>query len=189
VTRLEPKVWSANLWQAPFTQQLDIVLVLDNEATRLTTPPTNPDNIRWIGDVSVILWAGDFVLMLNQKLSKLVEAKNFAFIATVGRDGYPTVTPVWIDHDGEHLLVNTTNIRAKTRNVKTNPKVSVAVVDWSNPYDKVVVKGRVVEVSENGADEHIDKLAKKYLGQDKYPWHNPKEKRVIIKIKPEKVLE
>ncbi|MEM0272220.1 MAG: PPOX class F420-dependent oxidoreductase [Thermoprotei archaeon] len=127
--------------------------------------------------------------MLSEKLIKLVEARNFAFIATLGKDGYPTVTPVWIDHDGEHLLVNTTANRAKARRVRVNPKVSVAVVDWSNPYDKVVVKGRVVEVSDNGAEAHIDKLAKKYLGQDKYPWKNPSEKRVILKIKPEKVLD
>ncbi|MEM0322119.1 MAG: pyridoxamine 5'-phosphate oxidase family protein, partial [Thermoprotei archaeon] len=101
----------------------------------------------------------------------------------------PTVTPLAPGHDGERRLVNTTANRAKARRVRVNPKVSVAVVDWSNPYDKVVVKGRVVEVSDNGAEAHIDKLAKKYLGQDKYPWKNPSEKRVILKIKPEKVLD
>lgn len=125
---------------------------------------------------------------MDQKLAKLVEGKNFGFLATIGRDGYPTVTPVWVDHDGENILVNTTDTRAKVRNARRNPKVSLAVVDWSNPYDKVVVRGRVVEITEKGADEHIDRLAKKYLGQDKYPWRSPGEKRVILKIRPEKVI-
>lgn len=127
--------------------------------------------------------------MLSQKTIKLIEGKNFGFIATVDKDGYPTVTPVWVDHDGQNILVNTIDTRAKVRNAKRNPKVSIAVVDWSNPYDKVVIKGRVVEITEKGAKEHIDKLAKKYLGQDKYPWSAPNEKRVILKIKPEKIIE
>lgn len=126
---------------------------------------------------------------MDQKLAKLVEGKNFGFIATISGDGYPVVTPVWVDHDGENILVNTTEGRAKVKNVRRNPKVSLAVVDWSNPYDKAVVKGRVVEVTEKGADEHIDKLAKKYLGVEKYPWKTPGEKRVILKIRPEKVLK
>ncbi|PSN82269.1 PPOX class F420-dependent enzyme [Candidatus Marsarchaeota G1 archaeon OSP_D] len=125
---------------------------------------------------------------IEEKARKIIEGKNFGFLATIKRDGSPQITPVWVDHDGEHVLVNTTKNRAKTANAKRDPRVALAIVEHENPYSKVVIYGRVVEITENGANEHIDKLAKKYLGKEKYPWSSHKEKRVIMKIKPEKIV-
>jgi PPOX class probable F420-dependent enzyme len=126
---------------------------------------------------------------LNSKVKKLAEGKNFAYVATIRKDGSPQVAPVWVDHDGENLLVNTTNNRAKFANIKRDPRVAVAIADSANPYNKVIVYGKVIGHETQGADKHIDRLAKKYLGKDEFPWKNPKEQRVILKIKVEKAVE
>jgi PPOX class probable F420-dependent enzyme len=103
-------------------------------------------------------------------------------------DGSPQVTPIWIDTDGEHVLVNTAIGRLKDENVMRDPRVAVAVFDQSNPYNMVTIRGKVVERTTNGAEEHIDKMAKKYLGLDKYPGRAPGEKRILLKIKPDKIF-
>ena len=111
----------------------------------------------------------------------------FAQLATVNADGTPQVTPVWVDYDGTHVLVNTARGRIKTRNLERNPRVALAISDPENPYRYVGVQGRVVEMTEKGADAHIDKMAKKYLNKDSYPFRQPGEVRVIVKIAPDKV--
>jgi PPOX class probable F420-dependent enzyme len=113
--------------------------------------------------------------------------RAFAQLATVNADGSPQVTPVWVDYDGKHLLVNTARGRVKTKNLERNPRVALAIADPENPYRYVGIQGRVVEMTEQGADAHIDKMAKKYLNKDAYPYRQPGEKRVIVKIVPEKV--
>jgi PPOX class probable F420-dependent enzyme len=113
--------------------------------------------------------------------------KAFVHLATVGRDGRPQVTPVWADFDGTHIRINTARGRVKDRNLKANPQVALSVQDPDNPYRYVQVRGRVAEMTEQGADAHIDALAKKYIGQDRYPNRAPGEVRVIVKIKPESV--
>jgi len=125
---------------------------------------------------------------LNVKTVKLIEGKNFAFLATIMPGGAPHVAPVWIDHEGDTILVNTSMGRAKQRNVAREPRVSLSVADQNNMYDKIVIHGRVVSQTLEGADAHIDKLAKKYIGKDRYPWRAPGEKRVILKIEPTRVL-
>ncbi len=117
----------------------------------------------------------------------LVQKKAFANLATVMPDGSPQVTPVWFDWDGTHIRVNSAKGRVKDRNMRRAPKVALAILDPDNPYRHLAVRGRVVEVTEQGADAHIDSLAKKYLGQDKYPHRRPGEVRVIYKIQPERV--
>ena len=117
----------------------------------------------------------------------LLEKKSFAHLATVMPDGSPQVTPVWFEYDGTHILVNSAKGRVKDRNMRRNPKVALAISDPENPYRHIAVKGKVVEVTETGADPHIDRLAKKYLGKDKYPARKPGEVRVIYKIRPERV--
>lgn len=119
----------------------------------------------------------------------LFKGKNFAFIASLMKDGSPQLTPVWIDYDGQFLLVNTAEGRTKQRNFARDPRVAISVVDQNNPYNMVSVRGRVVDQTTNGADEHIDKLAKRYLGADKYPFRTPDEKRIILKIMPENVFQ
>jgi PPOX class probable F420-dependent enzyme len=117
----------------------------------------------------------------------LFSKKSFASLATASAEGSPQVTPVWCDYDGTHILVNTARGRKKTNNLETNPRVALAIIDPDNPYRYLGVQGRVVEITEDGADAHIDKMAKKYIGQDKYPYRAPGEVRVIVKIAPEKV--
>ena len=119
----------------------------------------------------------------------LFKGKNFAFISSLMKDGSPQLTPVWIDYDGQFLLVNTAEGRTKQKNFARDPRVAISVVDQNNPYNMVSVRGRVVDQTTNGADDHIDKLAKRYLGADKYPFRTPDEKRIILKIMPEKVFQ
>lgn len=114
----------------------------------------------------------------------LFEKKTFASLATLMPDGSPQVTPVWVDFDGEHILVNSARGRQKDRNMKRNPLVSLSLGDPKNPYRYIEVRGRVVAITEEGAGEHIDSLAKKYLGVDKYPYMDEGEVRVMYKIQP-----
>lgn len=124
----------------------------------------------------------------TEQVAKLFECKNFAYLATLMDDGSPQVTPTWIDIEGDHLLVNTADGRVKQRNVSRDPRVAISVVDHSNPYEMVTIRGQVVEQTSKGADEHINKMAKKYLGLDKYPFRRPGEKRVLLKIRPDRVF-
>jgi PPOX class probable F420-dependent enzyme len=117
----------------------------------------------------------------------LFDKKSFAHLATVNADGTPQVTPVWIDFDGQHVRFNTAAGRVKTRNFERNPVVALSIQDPENPYRYVQVRGRVVEVTEKGADAHIDALAKKYLGQDRYPHRRAGEVRLTVKVAPEKI--
>ena len=117
----------------------------------------------------------------------LLEKKAFANLATMMPDGSPQVTPVWIEAVGDYLLINSAKGRQKDKNMRSRPRVALSMQDPANPYRYLEVRGSVVEATEKGADAHIDKLAKKYLGVDKYPYRQKGEIRVIYKIKPEKV--
>ena len=126
---------------------------------------------------------------IPEKYKDLFEKKAFANLATVMPDGTPQVTPVWVDYDGSHVLVNSARGRQKDKNMERNPAVSLSIVDPDNPYRYLEVRGRVAEITEEGADEHIDKMAKKYMGLDKYPLRQPGEVRVLYKIKPERTSQ
>lgn len=117
----------------------------------------------------------------------LFDKKAFAQLATVMPNGTPQVTPVWWDYDGSHIRINTAKGRVKDRNMRRNKKVALAIVDPDNPYRYLGVRGEVAEITEQGADAHIDLLAKKYLGKEKYPFRQPGEVRVLYKIRPEKI--
>jgi PPOX class probable F420-dependent enzyme len=121
------------------------------------------------------------------KYRDIFDKKAFCHLATVGTDGRPQVTPVWCDFDGTHVRINTARGRVKDRNLKENPRVALSAQDPDNPYRYVQVRGRVTEMMEQGADAHIDALAKKYIGKDKYPNRQPGEVRVMVKITPESV--
>ncbi len=124
---------------------------------------------------------------LPDAVRRLLEEPNFASLATLMPDGSPQVTPMWIDTDGEYVYVNTAEGRQKPRNFSHDPRVAIAVTDRGNGYRHATIRGRVVDVTTDGADAHIDKLAKKYLGQDRYPFRQPGEQRVLVKIAPERV--
>ena len=121
---------------------------------------------------------------LDVKAIRLVDGKNFAFLGTIMPDGAPHVAPVWIDREGDTILVNTAVGRVKQRNVARDPRVAISIGDQNNMYDKVVIRGRVASQTLEGADAHIDKLAKKYIGEDRYPSRQPGEKRIILRIEP-----
>jgi PPOX class probable F420-dependent enzyme len=128
------------------------------------------------------------VATLSEQHAKLlVEGKNFAQFATINRDGSAQVTPVWVDFDGRHVIVNTEETRVKVRNVKRDPRVSISVQDCDNAYRYLLIRGRVVDITREGAFEHIDKMAQKYFGQDTYPYNQPGDQRVILKIEAERI--
>ncbi len=117
----------------------------------------------------------------------LFQKKAFGQLATLMKDGTPQVTPVWFDFDGTHVRVNSAKGRVKDRNVRRNPQVALTVQDPDNPYRYIAVRGAVIDISESGADAHIDSLARKYLDQDKYPFRQPGEVRVVYKIRVDNV--
>lgn len=123
--------------------------------------------------------------VIPEKYKDLFDKKAFASLATVMPDGTPQVTPVWVDFDGKHVLVNSARGRQKDKNIGQNSSVSLSIMDPDNPYRYLEVRGRVAEITEEGASDHIDKMAKKYLGQDKYPFSQPGEVRVLYKIEPQ----
>lgn len=122
---------------------------------------------------------------LSDKAAQLLEDKNYAHLATIREDGTPHVTPVWVDYDGENVLLNTAVGRAKERHLRREPRATIEVQSHDNPYSYVTVTGPV-ELSEEGAWEHIDKLSLKYNGDPNYP-RNPGEERVKITLRPERV--
>jgi PPOX class probable F420-dependent enzyme len=123
--------------------------------------------------------------VIPEKFRDLFHKKAFASLGTLMPNGSPQVTPVWCDFDGEHVTFNSAKGRQKDKNVRRDPRVALAIIDPDNPYRYLEIRGKVVEITEEGADKNIDKLAKKYLGVDKYPYSQPGEVRVIYKILPE----
>jgi PPOX class probable F420-dependent enzyme len=121
---------------------------------------------------------------IPEKYKDLFDKKAFANLATVMPDGTPQVTPVWVDYDGSHVLVNSARGRQKDKNMKQNATVALSILDPDNPYRYLEVRGKVAEITEDGAAQHIDKMAKKYLGADKYPYARDGEVRVLYKIEP-----
>jgi PPOX class probable F420-dependent enzyme len=124
---------------------------------------------------------------LPRQAKSIIEKKTFAHLATLMPDGSPQVTPVWVDHDGDRVVINTAEGRAKPRNMRNDPRVALSATDPDNPYEAVIIRGRVVEMTGDGADEHIDAMAKKYLDQDRYPFRQSGEQRLKVYIEPEVV--
>jgi PPOX class probable F420-dependent enzyme len=125
---------------------------------------------------------------IPETFSDLFQKKAFAQLATLMSDGSPQVTPVWCEFDGKHVVINSAKGRTKDVNMRRNPIVAVSIQDPDNPYRHLSLKGKVVEITEKGADAHIDKLSKKYIGKDVYPNRRPGEVRVIYRILPEKIF-
>ncbi len=124
--------------------------------------------------------------MIPEQYLDLFQQPAFANLATLMPDGSPQVTPVWCDYDGKHVIVNTAKGRVKDRNMRRNPQVALSILDPKNPYRYLEIRGKVAEITEKGADEHINRMAKKYLNVDTYPYRAPGEVRVLYKIAPER---
>ena len=122
---------------------------------------------------------------LNDKARSLIDGPNLAFLAEMMEDRSPHVSPVWIELENGYVTFNTAVGRLKERNMRRDPRVAISIADKDDPYDKVDIRGRVVEIVEGEeADRQIDRLAKKYLGQDTYPWRRPSEVRVKVLVEP-----
>ena len=125
--------------------------------------------------------------VIPEKYLDLFEKQAFGNLGTLMKDGSPQVTPVWVDYDGKHVRFNSAKGRVKDKNVRRDPRVSISLQDPANPYRYLEIRGRVVEITEKSADDHINKLSQKYLGKPVYPYRQPGEVRVTYKIEPQKV--
>jgi PPOX class probable F420-dependent enzyme len=126
---------------------------------------------------------------LSAGLQTLLGEPAFCQIATLMPDGSPQLTQVWVNSDGEHILINTYEGAQKLRNMRNDPRVAVNVVDPSNAWRLASIRGRVVDITTAGADDHIDELARKYLGVDSYPFRQPGQVRIKVTIDPENISE
>jgi PPOX class probable F420-dependent enzyme len=117
----------------------------------------------------------------------ILDKPAFAHLATIMPDGSPQASAVWVDTDGPHIVVNSAEGRVKDRNIRRDPRVAISVADPDNPYRLLMIRGRVTKITTDGADEHIDRMAKKYMGVDEYPLRTPDETRVMYYIEPERV--
>src|SRR5262245_14227215 len=120
-----------------------------------------------------------------QDFTDLFKKRSFAHLTTMMSDGSPHASPVWIDFDGKHVIINSARGRVKDKNMRRDPRVAISIQDPDNPARFLAIRGQVVDISETGADKHIDAMAKKYLDVDKYPYKQPGEIRVIYKIRPD----
>jgi PPOX class probable F420-dependent enzyme len=125
--------------------------------------------------------------IIPEKYLDLLKKPAFASLGTIMRDGSPQVTPVWVDFDGKHVRVNSALGRVKDKNMRRDPRVSLSIQDPENPYRYLEIRGKVEEITQNGADDHINKLSQKYLGKPEYPFRKPGEVRVVYKIVPQKI--
>lgn len=125
---------------------------------------------------------------IEGKARELLEGANFCHLGTLGEDGRPQINPIWVHIDDGHVIVNSAEGRKWPKNVRRDPRVTLCVPNQENPYEYVTIWGRVVDDTHEGADENINFLSKKYLGEDEYPFRQPGEERVIFRIEPEKVV-
>ena len=125
---------------------------------------------------------------MEEKPKKLFQNKNLVFIATIMKDGSPQVSPVWANYERGHIMVNTAEGRIKHKNILRDPRVAVSVVSKDNPLDMATIRGRVVELIPDYDYKHADVLTQQYMGIEHYPFKQVDEKRIILKIKPERVF-
>jgi PPOX class probable F420-dependent enzyme len=124
---------------------------------------------------------------IQGRARELIQAPNFCVVSCLRPDGGPDAVVTWIDVDGDDLLLNTADGRRWPGFVRNDPRVALTVINMENPYEYVTVRGRVAGETTDGADEHIDAMAKKYLGEDRYPFRQPGEVRVVFRVEPESV--
>ena len=164
----------------------------NNEDRKLATSVDIVDTIPPGADRDTILKANDTsagTTELNEEdLYNLFQHRNLAYLATLSKDGFPHVIPVWAELVDNLILINTFETSVKNNNVSNDKRVALSMVEQSNPFNMVSIKGRVVEQATEGADEHLKRLAKKYLGIGRYYYRKPNHKRIILKIKPERIM-
>lgn len=119
----------------------------------------------------------------------ILDGKGFAHVATIGPDGAPQSNPVWFEFDGTTIKFSQTKKRQKYRNLQRDPRVAISVTDPANPYRYIEVRGRVTRIEDDRDNAFIDKMARKYIGQDTYPWHQPGDERVVVVVEPERTTQ
>jgi PPOX class probable F420-dependent enzyme len=127
--------------------------------------------------------------MIPSGYEDLLESTALAHIATIGPHGEPQVTPVWFGWDGQHVRFSQTKTRQKLHNLQRDPRIALSIVDPANPYRYLEIRGHVIAVEEDPKLDFINSMAKKYLGQDKYPWHREGDERVVIVVEPERTTQ
>ncbi len=152
------------------------------EIVDIAPPNTDNDSIS-----KTDLFAGVTELS-EDELFRLFQFRNLAYVGTISKDGSPHITPVWAEMVEDLILINTFEESAKIRHITKDKRIALSVVEQNNPFNMVSIKGKVVEQTSEGADEHLKKLAKRYLGIGKYYYRKPNNKRIILKIKPEKIM-
>lgn len=164
---------------------------MPTSAEIVDVPPSSPSSTSSEISFNPELSTGTTKLS-NEELQILFQGRNLAYLATLSRDGSPHVTPVWADlvkeGPGYLILINTFETSAKNKHVTKDKRVALSIVDQNNPFNMVSIKGKVIEQTTEEADEHLKKLAKKYLGIGKYYYRKPSNKQIIIKIKPEQIM-
>jgi len=126
-------------------------------------------------------------MSLPEAWKTILQQPVFVHFTTINADGSPQTSPVWVAVDGDDLIINSAVGRVKDKNVRRDPRIAISAVDPDNPYRALMLRGRVVDISTEGADAQIDALAKKYMGKDKYPFRTPNEVRVNYRIRADKV--
>ena len=126
--------------------------------------------------------------LTKEEVYQFFNGRNLAFLSTSSKDGSPHLTPVWAEMVDDLILINTFETSAKNKHITNDKRIALSVVEQNNPFNMVSIKGRVIERTTEGADEHLKRLAKKYLGIGKYYYRKPNHKRIIIKIRPEKIM-
>jgi len=125
---------------------------------------------------------------MEEKAIDLFGAKNLVYLATIMKDGSPQLSPVWANYENDHIMINTAEGRIKHKNILRDPRVAVSVVSMDNPLDMTTIRGKVMEIIPDYDYSHADRLTKQYMGRNSYPFKLDDEKRIILKIKPEKVF-
>lgn len=148
------------------------------------------ENSRSFKEHAETLLGGEPVIELTEHAQKLLSDPNYAYVATVMKDGSPQVTPMWVDTDDGYLMVNTVIGRVKEKNLRRDPRIAMTIPDASNPLSKIEIRGRVVEFIEGqAAEEHINRLSLKYTGEAEYQWREPGQRRVMMRVEPERLAE
>jgi len=125
-------------------------------------------------------------IALPQSVKKILQDKAYGHVVTFNAEGKPQLTMVWVDGEGDEVLFNTADGRLKPKNLRRDPRVIISVQDHNDPQSYMVFHGNA-SVTESGADEHIDTLAKRFLGVDKYPFRQPGEKRLLVRVKVDRI--
>ena len=164
----------------------------DKKDTKMATSVEIVDVPPRVADNETILKTSNLsagaTTLSKEELHHLFQIRNLVFLGTLSKDGSPHVTPVWAEMVDDLILINTFESSAKNKHITNDKRIALSVVEQDNPYNMVSIKGRVIEQTAEGADEHLKRLAKKYLGIGRYYYRKPDHKRIILRIQPEKIM-